>query len=36
MSCYMYQEAQTIAIRHTVHHKPQVNMGSLRPFEAAP
>ena len=26
------QKAQTIAIRHTVHHKPQMYMGNLRPF----
>ena len=32
MSCYVNHEAQTVAIRHTVHHKPPSNMGSLRPF----
>ena len=26
------QEAQTFAIRCTVHHKPQMYMGNLRPF----
>ena len=26
------QKAQTFAIRLTVHHKPLLNMGKLRPF----
>ena len=30
------QEAQTFAIRHTVHHKPQMYTGNLRPMGAAP
>ncbi len=28
--------AQTFAIRHTVHHKPQMYTGNLRPIGAAP
>ena len=30
------KEAQTFAIRFTVHHKPPSNMGSLRPFWGSP
>lgn len=40
-SCFLYftfqhQKAQTFAIRHTVHHKPQMYTGNLRPMGAAP
>ena len=31
-----YEKAQTIAIRFTVHHKPQLNMGCLRPYGYSP
>ncbi|MCE9167434.1 MULTISPECIES: hypothetical protein [Bacteroidaceae] len=30
------KKAQTIAIRFTVHHKPQLNMGCLRPYGCSP
>ena len=30
------QEAQTFAIRRTVHHKPHRNMGNLRPKQGQP
>ena len=30
------KEAQTFAIRFTVHHKPPSNMGSLRPLWGSP
>lgn len=29
------QEAQTFAIRRTVHHKPHRNMGNLRPYRGS-
>lgn len=35
-SWLLKQETQTFAIRHTVHHKPQMYMGNLRPMGAAP
>ena len=32
----LIQEAQTFAIRRTVHHKPHRNMGNLRPIWGSP